>query len=71
MDKKEVVMVFDKGQFIGEVIIEFNHESGSLMAIYEVEFPDNKLLNILYLADMNYGVVISKKHADIMREVCD
>lgn len=64
------IEIHDKGELIGRAIIDFDDASKSLMAVYEIMFDERKL-NVLFIKDMDYGVVIPEDTANKMREVCE
>jgi hypothetical protein len=59
------IMVFDAGKLIGYVDIDLQEPTTELLHVYEITnpvVPDS--VYILYLADMDYGMVISKEAYD-------
>ena len=56
------VMIFDHNRYCGSMNVET--EDTSLISVFEADEPDGKKLQVLYVMDMDYAIVISKKVYD-------
>lgn len=66
MEEKKI-NIYDGADIVGNVEITFNSPN-ALMAIYEVCFPDSTIVDVLYIAGLEYGIVLSKEIASKIRE---
>lgn len=53
------ILVFDKGTCVGQVEVEIAVED--LVSVFTCLTEDGSPLYVLYLLDMDYGIVISKE----------
>lgn len=56
----KTTMVFDRGLLLGSFDLDVN--KNDLFTMFkDVKFDNNSPINILYMSDLNYGIVITDK----------
>lgn len=71
MNDKNKIMVFDKGVYIGMLDTEDHEEIDHIMTLITVTLPDNNTSTVLYIKDMDYGIIISDTIASKMYDILE
>ena len=63
------VMIFDHNRYRGSM--DINQEETGLISVFEAEDTDGAKMCVLYVAEMDYGIVISKEIFDKINATLD
>jgi hypothetical protein len=61
-------LVFNRGELLGPVAIDFTGVEISLVTFCQAKDLNDKMIDILYFSDLNYGIVITSEMASQLRK---